>query len=207
MRNMKRFKEVILPNKGINYFIFMVMVLGILSGSIFMMILSDKDKSNVVLQINTFFKNISLGSIDSGLALKNSLIINYLFVFIIWFLGFTLIGVICNVFLTYLRGFLVGFSISAIFVSFGYKGIVASLLYAFFVQILNVFVICVMAIYSLMFSYHLFRKIYGKNVIRKKMFKRYFFILMVCVVVSFISSFMEAFVFPNLLKVIIGLYV
>ena len=207
MRKIRNFKEVILPNKGINYFVFMVMVLGILSGSIFMMILGEKDKSSVVLQIQSFFQSISSGSIDSGLALKNSLIINYLFLIIIWFFGFTLIGVICNIFLSYLKGFLVGFSISAILVSFGYKGVVAGILYGVFVQILNIFVIYVMAIYSLMFSYHLFRKIYGKNVIRKKMFKRYFFILMVCVIVSFVSSLIESFVFPNLLKIIIGLYV
>ncbi len=207
MRKIRNFKEVILPNKGINYFVFMVMVLGILSGSIFMMILGEKDKSSVVLQIQSFFQSISSGSIDSGLALKNSLIINYLFLIIIWFFGFTLIGVICNIFLSYLKGFLVGFSISAILVSFGYKGVVAGILYGVFVQILNIFVIYVMTVYSLMFSYHLFRKICNKSIIRKRMFKRYLFILMICIVVSFISSFIEAFVFPNLLKVIIGLYI
>ena len=207
MRKIRNFKEVILPNKGINYFVFMVMVLGILSGSIFMMILGEKDKSSVVLQIQSFFQSISSGSIDSGLALKNSLIINYLFLIIIWFFGFTLIGVICNIFLSYLKGFLVGFSISAILVSFGYKGVVAGILYGVFVQILNIFVIYVMAVYSLMFSYHLFRKICNKSIIRKRMFKRYLFILMIGIVVSFLSSFIEAFVFPNLLKVIIGLYV
>ena len=207
MRKIRNFKEIILPNKGINYFVFMVMVLGILSGSIFMMILGEKDKSSVVLQIQSFFQSISSGSIDSGLALKNSLIINYLFLIIIWFFGFTLIGVVCNIFLSYLKGFLVGFSISAILVSFGYKGVVAGILYGVFVQILNIFVIYVMTVYSLMFSYHSFRKICNKSIIRKRMFKRYLFILMICIVVSFISSFIEAFVFPNLLKVIIGLYI
>ena len=75
MKKGKKLRDVILPNKGINYFVVTVMILGILSGSIFLMILSQTDKSNVILQIQSFFQNISKKSIDSGLAFKNSLII------------------------------------------------------------------------------------------------------------------------------------
>ena len=107
-------RELILPNKTINFFVTTVLVLGILSGAIFLMMSNETDKSSVVTQIQTFFKNIAEGTIDNGLALRNSLIINYIFVGVIWVFGLSMIGVIANIFLTYIKGFLVGFSISSI---------------------------------------------------------------------------------------------
>ena len=95
--------DIILPNKRINFFIITVLILGIISGSLFLMMTTDADKSSVINQIGSFFSNISTDSVDSGLAFKNSLIINYLFVFIIWGLGLSMIGVVINLFLTFLN--------------------------------------------------------------------------------------------------------
>lgn len=206
MRKM-RLLDIILPNKRINFFIVTIMMLGILSGSIFLMMLSRADKGNVVLQVQTFFQNVSKGSIDNGLAFRNSLIINYLFVFGIWILGLSIIGIVINIFLTYIKGFLVGFSISSIFLTFGYKGILAALLYSFPSQILNVFIVVVLSVYSIMFTHNLFRIIVSKKGNNRLMLKRYFIILMFCIMISFISSVMEVYLFPNILKLVISFYV
>ena len=77
MEKNKNLYSLVLPNKGINIFVYSVMILGILSGSIFLMISSEIDKNSVIKQIENFL--INLNNIDSGLALKNSLIINYIF--------------------------------------------------------------------------------------------------------------------------------
>ena len=207
MKKRDKLRDLVLPNKKINFFISTIMVLGVISGSIFLMMLNKEDKASVVLQINTFFKNISLDKVDSGLAFKNSLIINYLFVISIWVLGLSMIGVFVNIFLTYVKGFLVGFSISAIFLAFGYKGIPASLLYVFFSQIFNMIVVMVLAIYSIMFSYNLLRIIVSKKGSHSLMLKKYLVIFMLMVMGSFFSSVLESYVFPRFLKFIIGIYV
>lgn len=208
MKKGKKLKELILPHKKINFFVTTILILGVLSGSIFLMMSNDADKSSVIAQIQSFFTNISEGSIDNGLALRNSLIINYIFVGLIWILGLSMVGIIVTVFLTYIKGFLVGFSIASIILTYGYKGVLASVLYTFPSQIFNIVVVIVLTIYSIMFTHNLFRIIVSKkNMNNRLMLKKYFVILMFCVIVSFVSSVLEVYLFPNILKLIIGFYV
>ena len=207
MKKGKKLRDLILPNKKINCFVFMIMVFGVLSGSIFLMMLNDGDRVNVISQIQSFFQNISKGSVDYGLAFRNSLIINYIFVLVIWILGFSLIGILFNIFLTYIKGFLVGFSISAIFLTYGYKGLPACLVFCFPCQILNMFAVLVLTIYSVMFSFQLLSIIVSKRKNQSLMLKKYFVIFMMMVIVSFGSSLFESYLFPRILKMMIGIYV
>jgi len=208
IKNNTKLIDLILPNKKTNFFIITILILGILSGSIFLMISNETDKSSVITQIQTFFTNISTNDIDNGLALKNSLIINYLFMGIIWILGLSMIGVIVNIFLTYIKGFLVGFSISSIFLTYKYKGLLAVLLYTFPCQIINLIVVSLLSIYSIMFAKNLLQIITSKkNTNNRLMLKKYTVILMMCIILSFISSLLEVYVFPNLLKLVIKYYI
>lgn len=197
--------NIILPNKRINFFIITVLILGVISGSLFLTMTTDCDKSSVVSQIGSFFSNISTDAVDSGLAFKNSLIINYLFIFIIWILGLSMIGVIVNLFLTFLKGFLVGFSVGALFLTYSYKGILASLLYVLLGQLFNMGVVIVLTVYSIMFSLNLF-KIIAKGGNNRLMLKRYIVILMFCIIISFISSILEVYLFPSVLKLVVKYY-
>ena len=198
--------DIILPSKKTNYFIITILVLGLISGSIFLVMLSETDKTSVINQIKTFFDNIANGSINSGLALKNSLIINYIFVLVIWILGLSIIGILFNVFLVYIKGFILGFSISSIIATYNYKAIPATLLYVFPQQVLNVIVICILAIYSVMFTRNLLAIIINKKNNNRLMLKKYTIILIFSIITSFISSALEVYLFPNLLKLIISLY-
>ncbi|MCI6266084.1 MAG: hypothetical protein MR598_04490 [Erysipelotrichaceae bacterium] len=208
MKKNIKLRELIFPNKKINFFVTTILILGILSGSIFLMMSNEVDKNSVIDQIQNFFKNIANGSIDNGLAFRNSLIINYIFVGLIWVLGLSMIGVIVNIFLTYIKGFLVGFSISSIILTYGYKGVLASVLYTFFSQVFHVLVVIMLSIYSIMFSKNLLYIIGSKkNSNNRLMLKKYIVILMFCIIISFISSIMEVYLFPNVLKLIISLYV
>lgn len=206
-KNDTKLLDLILPNKKINFFIITIMFLGIISGSIFLMMSNESDKVNVITQIETFFKNISINSIDNGLALKNSLIINYLFVVIIWILGLSMIGIVINIFLTYIKGFLVGFSLASIFLTYKSGGILACILYTVPVQIINVIVVIILSIYSVMFSLNLLEIINSKNNKTKLMLKKYFIILILCIILSFISSLLEVYLFPNLLKLVVKYYI
>lgn len=207
MKNKKtKILDIILPSKKTNYFIVTILVLGIISGSIFLIMISDADKTSTINQIKTFFDNIGTNSINNGLALKNSLIINYIFVLVIWILGFSLIGIILNIFLVYIKGFILGFSISSIVAAYRYKAIPATILYIFPAQIINVIIICILEIYSIMFTKNLLAIIINKKNRPKLMLKKYSIILLIAVITSFISSLSEVYIFPNLLKLIISLY-
>ena len=207
MKKKMKLIDLILPNKSINFFVSTIMIFGIISGSIFLMMLSKSDKGLVIEQIHQFFQNVASDSINSGLALKNSLMINYLICFAIWILGFSMIGVIINVFITYLKGFLVGFSISSIFLTFGYKGIFAALVYSFPSQIIFIFVVCLLSIYSVMFSLQLLKIVFSKKGNQRLMLKKYFVILMIAVILIFVSSLLEVYFFPRILKMVVRFYI
>ena len=119
-----------------------------------------------------------------------------------------MLGVIINIFLTYIKGFLVGFSISALFLTYKYKAIVAVLLYTFPCQVINVIVVSILTIYSIIFSGNLLKIITSKkNSNHRLMLKRYIVIFMICIIMSFISSLLEVYVFPKILRLVISFYV
>lgn len=199
--------KLILPSKGINFFVMTILILGILSGAIFLMMSSEVDKNSVIEQIESFFLSVDKGSIDNGLALRNSLIINYVFVGVIFVMGLSMIGIIVNIFLTYIKGFLVGFSIASIVLTYSYKGLPAVILYTFPTQVFNVIVVSVLAIYSIMFALNLLKIIVSKkNTNNRFMLKKYMVIFMFCIILSFISSLLEVYFFPNVLKLFISIY-
>ena len=179
MKKSTNIYSLVLPNRGINIFVYSIMILGILSGSIFLMISSEGDKSTVISQIQNFFVNVSNNNINSGLALKNSLIINYIFIGGIFILGFSMIGVVVGIFLLYLKGFLVGFSLSSIFLTYKYKGILAGIIYMIPSQVINILLVILITIYSIMFSRHLFKVITSKKSLSSRiMLKKYLIILL-----------------------------
>lgn len=208
MKDKTKIYDLILPNKGINIFIYFILIFGILSGSIFLIISSETDKNSVITQIENFFLNISNNNINSGLALKNSLIINYIFIVSIFILGFSMIGIIFGIFLLYMKGFLFGFSLASIFLTYKYKGILAGIIYAFPSQILNLLLVILITIYSIMFTKHLFKIITSKKSLNNRiMLKKYLIIFLFCIVLTFLSSLLEVYLFPRLLKLVISFYV
>ncbi len=202
-----KLREMILPNQKLNYFVGTIILLGILSGSIFLILSNSTDKNNVIKQIEVFFTNISKDNINSGLAFKNSIIINYLFIFFIWLFGLSMVGVFFNIFIAYLKGFLVGFSISSLFLTYQVKGFLGVIFYTFPSQILNLLVVYLLTIYSLMFSSHLFKIVLSKKENNRRMLKKYLIILMFCIILSFLSSVLEVYVFPKILKMFISVYI
>ena len=202
-----KLSNIILPNKKINYFVITILLFGIISGSIFLIILNETDKNNTITQIQTFITNLNKNNINTGLALKNSLIINYIFVLLIWGLGLSIIGILLNIFITYIKGFIIGFSISSILITYKYKGLLMAILYIFPGQLLNIITVCILTIYSIMFTINLIEIIIQKKVKKNNRFlKKYIIILLFSIIVSFISTIFEVYLFPNILKVIISLY-
>ena len=81
------------------------------------------------------------------------------------------------------------------------------LFYTFPSQILNIFVVYLLTIYSFMFSSHLFKIVLSKRGNNRSMLKKYGVILMFCIILSFVSSVLEVYVFPKVLKLFISIYI
>ena len=208
MKKYRNLKNIILPSNKINIFVVSILFLGIIAGSLFGSIINLNDKNLVIDKIKLFVDSINLGNINTLTIFKNSLSINLLYVILIWILGLSLLGIILNIFILFIRSFIFGFTIAAFIITYSYKGLAISLLYLIFGDLLNIIVLLILTIYSIMLSLKLLSMIFKNKTIEvKKMLKNYLLILFISILVSIISSLSESFILPALIKLIIKLYV
>lgn len=200
---------LILPNKKLNLFVIFIVVLGIISGSLFLMVLNENDKSEVINEISTFMTNINTNNINNLNSFKNSLIEGMILIILSWILGMSIIGVIFNIFFIYMKSFTIGFSISSFILVYKYKGILSSLIYVIPSQLINILIILILGVYTLLFSKYLFKMIFlkDKTVNLGKFFKKYVLVFGICIILCLVSSLCEAYLLPSLLKVIIKLFI
>ena len=200
---------LILPNKKLNLFVIFIVVLGIISGSLFLMVLNENDKSEVINEISTFMANINTNNINNLNSFKNSLIEGMILIILSWILGMSIIGVIFNIFFIYMKSFTIGFSISSFILVYKYKGILSSLIYVIPSQLINILIILILGVYTLLFYKYLFKMIFlkDKTVNLGKFFKKYVLVFGICIILCVISSLCEAYLLPSLLKVIIKLFI
>lgn len=200
---------LILPNKKVNLFVIFIVVLGIISGSLFLMVLNENDKSEVINEISTFMANINTNNINNFNSFKNSLIEGMILIILSWILGMSIIGVIFNIFFIYMKSFTIGFSISSFILVYKYKGILSSLIYVIPSQLINILIILILGVYTLLFSKYLFKMIFlkDKTVNLGKFFKKYVLVFGICIILCVISALCEAYLLPSLLKVMIKLFI
>ena len=200
---------LILPNKKVNLFVIFIVILGIISGSLFLMVLNENDKSEVINEISTFMTNINTNNINNLNSFKNSLIEGMILIILSWILGMSIIGVIFNIFFIYMKSFIIGFSISSFILVYKYKGILSSLVYTVPSQLINILIILILGVYTLLFSKYLFKMIFlkDKTVNLGKFFKKYVLVFGICILLCLISALCEAYLLPSLLKVMIKLFI
>lgn len=200
---------LILPNKKVNLFVIFIVILGIISGSLFLMVLNDNDKSEVINEISTFMTNINTNNINNLNSFKNSLIEGMILIILSWILGMSIIGVVFNIFFIYMKSFIIGFSISSFILVYKYKGILSSLVYTVPSQLINILIILILGVYTLLFSKYLFKMIFlkDKTVNLGKFFKKYVLVFGICILLCVISALCEAYLLPSLLKVMIKLFI
>ena len=200
---------LILPNKKVNLFVIFIVILGIISGSLFLMVLNENDKSEVINEISTFMANINTNNINNLNSFKNSLIEGMILIILSWILGMSIIGVIFNIFFIYMKSFTIGFSISSFILVYKYKGILSSLIYVIPSQLINILIILILGVYTLLFSKYLFKMIFFKagTINLGKFFKKYVLGFGICIILCVISSLCEAYLLPSLLKVMIKLFI
>lgn len=201
--------NTIFPSKKINTFVYLTFLIGILSGAIFLILLSQTDKTLISDQITLFIQNIATNTINSRQAFQNSLITNYIYIFLLFFLGISIIGIFGNIFLIYIKGFFIGFTIASYIGIYKIKGILIPLISLISYQLISIFSVLAIGIYSIIISHHFFKQIKQKRTSNSnnKMFKKYIIIFIISLLLSTISSLLEAFFFPKILKLIINIYI
>ena len=112
-------------------FCMVLVIIGIISGSLFIVILNSTDKSLVIEYITNFIDNIKNSSFNYIDTFKNTILINYIIIVIITILGFTYILAPINILILFYKAFIIGFSMSSFILTLKIKGLLLSIVYIF----------------------------------------------------------------------------
>lgn len=200
LKKYSKIKSIILPNKKLNYFVFSIISIGFITGCIFLMLISETDKKIVIDSVKNFITNINPNRLE---LLKNISIINFIYVILLIVFSLSIIGSILNVFIIYFKSFILGFTISSLFLGYSYKAIPLIISYILPSQLINLFIIYILGIYSLLFSYKLLGQVINKKDNYIKIFiRKYIIIIFICLILTIISTICESFIFPLIIELI-----
>ena len=183
-------------------FLLIIAILGIVIGIIFSNILSAPDEKLVYTKLTTFFNNLKDDvKIDYWKNLLEILKNNFLYLGCILIFGISIIGLVLNNFILFFKSFILGFSIGGIISIYLYQGLILSFVYVFPSLIINLLLYLIAVYYANMFSLNLFDVLFRKKSFNFPPFiKRYFKIFGILACLLFISSLLETFLTPFLLK-------
>lgn len=183
-------------------FLISIVVIGVIIGIIFSNILSDNDKILVEDKLTTYFMNIKENKEINYLSnFLNSFLNNNTTLVLIWIFGLSIIGLFFNIFILFFKSFAVGFGIGSIINLYLYKGILGSILYVFPHILINLFVFLVLVYYANNFSSKLFKLLFLKKDVKFNLvMKKYLKILLYGFILLVVSSLLETFLSPFIMK-------
>ena len=187
-------------------FCLILVILGIVCGSLFVVILNSSDKSLVIEYIENFIDTIKNNNFNYIDTLKNTLIINYLVIVIISILGFTYFLVPLNILILFYKSFVIGFSLSSFILVYKIKGLLLSIVYIFPHLIINILLFSLLIAFTLKLSIKMINSIIKKKDINMRVyFNKYLYTGLFIFIVLTITSLYESFVTPYLLKLVVNI--
>ena len=186
------------------FFSLIIVLTGIIFGSIFIVIINKNDKTLVIEYINQFINSIKSNDFNYISTLMSTLLTNNIIIIIMIILGISCILVPINILILFYKSFIIGFSLSGFILAFRLKGLIISIVYIFPHLILNILILCILTAFTLKLSINLI-----KTTIRRKKcnlnlyLKKYIYVIILFVMLISISSLYESFIVPYILKKII----
>lgn len=175
-------------------------IISFLLGIFFITILSTSNKNLIYTNITNYLETIKTNNINYLSILLKSLSTNLFSQILIWILGISLIGVILIFLCLLFKAFLLGFTLSSIIYHFKFKGVIFSIIYII-PHLLNFFIYFFLSYYALSFSIMLFNYFFRKkDYNRKVIVKRYLKIFIISFFILIISSILETFLIPSIIK-------
>ncbi len=198
----KRAKNHIIRQKKVYSLFILLVLISILAGALFLFALSKNDTMIVKEELSTFFNNIKMGNnINYVGSLINSIVTNLGYLLLIWLLGISIIGFPFILILIFIKGFILGFSISSIIATYGVKGILGAFLYICPHQLIFMVLLILIGFYACSFCIKLFKYLFLKQNINFKIaMHKYLKILFFAFVVAILLSLFETFISTYLIR-------
>lgn len=200
-----KLKSILKINKQIIIFLLGLSIIAVVAGAFYITILNKTDHSLIEESISGFFNNINNNKLNYGLSFKNAILNNIGFILLIWLLGISVIGIPIIIFLFFSKVFTLGFSISSIIFNYKLKGTLLSLFYVFPHHIINIYIYIVLIAYAISLSLKIIDSIIKRKIIDFKLvMNKYLYVLLISFIIIIITTLLEVFMVPSLMKFIMS---
>lgn len=182
------------------FFSIVIVILGIITGSFFIVILNNTDKNLIIEYITSYFDNINTN------LLKNTILNNYLVILVLSIVGYSCFLFTINILILFYKSFIIGFTISSFILTYNLKGIIYSFIYIFPHLIINILIFTLITAFTTRISLNMIKYIIKKeNVNMRHYFNKYISIIIVSLIIIFITSIYETNIMPIILKKIVNI--
>lgn len=206
MKTMDKLKNKVTNKKKMLTFLLGILLIGILAGSLFIVMLNSSDKTLIKDYLEQFTSSVENHKLNYVQALISSLGTNLFFVIIIWLLGISVIGLPIMIFFYFSKAFILGFSVSSIIYQYKLKGCLLAFFYIFPHHIVNLLLYTFLMVYSTRLSLHISKMLLAKKTLDfKRIMARYSMVLLISVIGVVITSLFEVFVMPTCIEFILPL--
>ena len=201
----KILNKVLNIDKKTFIFLAIISIIGIITGALFMTVLSSNDKDIISNSLNDYITNIHLVKMDFNTFLNN-FILNILYASIIWLLGISIIGLPIVIIIIFFKSFILSFSVSSFIINYKFKGLIYSLIYIFPHMIINLLIYIYLGVYSIKLSSSLLKAIINRqNLNFKNSMITYLKLFLISFVIIITTTLYETFIMPIILKKTIGM--
>ena len=203
---MKRILDkVINIDKKTLYFLLIISTIGIITGALFMTVLSSSDKEIISNSLSDYITNIGSYKFDLKMFINN-FIINILYATVIWIIGISVIGLPIVIIIIFFKSFLISFSISTFIINYKFKGLLYSIVYVLPHMLIYLLIYLYLCIYSIKLSSSIIKALIGhKNINFKDSMKVYFKLYLFSFILIIFTTLYETFIMPLILKQLINM--
>ena len=182
------------------FFMLVIVILGIITGSLFIIILNSSDKNLVKEYIETYITNIDTNN------LYNNLMLNFSSVILISIIGFTYFLFPFNILILFYKSFVIGFSISSIIMCYKIKGVLLSIVYIIPHHILNILFLSLLTAFTTKLSIKMINHIIRKQNVDLRMYlNKYLCMLLIVSILFILTTLYETYIIPHLIKFLTSL--
>ncbi|NPV42426.1 MAG: stage II sporulation protein M [Firmicutes bacterium] len=200
----RSFFDYIKENLFLYFIAILILVVGIVSGSISVKALNVQQKDNLINYINLFFQKVDINALNSKLVLKYSILNNLKLVSLIWVLGLTIIGIPFVMLILFIKGFILGFTVGFLIDELGFTGILFSTISLFPQNIIIIPSVVIIGVSALSFSLILLKNKRGTekySIIQQ--FTGYTILVSLMALIIILGCFIEAYISPVFMKMML----
>ncbi len=199
MKAIFKSKNNIEKQKSIYVILIGLAIISLIFGIIFIFLISDDNLIYIKENMSSFFTNIpNNNKFDIFI---NSLLNNYIYLFLIWLLGISIIGFPIIIMILLFKFFILGFSISSIIYTFKWNGVLKIIVNFFPHQIIYFIILILISFYAVSFCLKLFKSLFLKKIINfKEVMHKYIKILFLCLLITLFISLYESYISSYLLN-------